>query len=130
MMNDELKDGRALTFIIHHSSSFIFFPEPGGALEVCDDEANHPVGYVAGEGFAKRLEARRAEARGRVLYLGAVVCGDEPRHVEGAAFEYARGEVALDRYLRQAALRADIFDREPLLVERVGLVDGVRLRRS
>jgi hypothetical protein len=41
-------------------------------LEVCDDEADHSVGDVAGECFAKGFEALGAEARGGVLYLGAV----------------------------------------------------------
>src|SRR3712207_7510404 len=36
--------------------------------------------------------------------------GDKLRHVEGAAFEYAGGEVSLDSNLGQAALRANLFD--------------------
>src|SRR3954469_3701606 len=119
---------RVRLLLIHHSSLIISLAESGGALEVCDDEAEHSVGYVAGERFAKGLQTAGAETRGRVLYLGAVLRRDELRHVEGAAFEYARGEVALDRYLGQPALRANLFDREPLLVERVGLVNRARLR--
>src|SRR5215204_6315580 len=108
MMNDELKT-------VLHSSFIILLPEAGGALEVGDDEANHAVGDVARERFAQGLEALGAEAGGGALDVRAVFRRDELRHVEGAAAEDAVGEVAFDGDLGQAALRANLLDREALL---------------
>ncbi len=104
--------------------------EAGGALEVGDDEANHAVGDVAREGFAQRFQALGADLCGGALDVGAVFRGDVARNVEGAAAQDAVGEVAFDRDLGQAALRANLFDRESLSVERVSLFNGARLRRG